>query len=202
MKAKDAVKLLEGYTGNTLFQEASKLYRLEIDNVITTRSHGKQPSSNLIDGAIKQVNDWFKKVANGLPWDKLELIDKIIEWERGKVWVKYKMMDPVLLNWRWRTQRAILRGEPLPMLEAMKSGDLEAASSMMLARIQEELQEYSELEERRKTFASQMGKILCPYGVEERFCPHCSTFSLVEGIPTSTEDLVFICMADKCIKEG
>lgn len=201
MKAKEAHKLLEGYGGNDLFQEASKLYRLEVDSVITTRSHGKQPSSNLIDGAIKQVNDWFKKVAKGLPWDKPELPESIIEWERGKVWVKYGMVDPVLLDWGKRTQMAILKGKPLPILEAMKPGDLEAASSIAMARIQESLKIYEELEERKRIFATQMGKKLCPYGVEERFCPHSSTFSLTGGIPTSIEDLVFVCTIDKCIKE-
>lgn len=201
MKVKDAHKLLEGYSGDTLFQEASKLYQSEVDGVILLRSHGSKPSSNLIEGAINQVDDWLRKVAVNLQWEKPVIIENIIEWERGRVWVRYGIIDPKLLKWRERTQREVLKGTPLPILEAMGPGDLEAASSMMMARMQEEVKEWSELEERRGTFATQMGKRLCPYGVEERFCKHSITYSLVGVLPTNTKDLVFICMVDKCIKE-
>lgn len=198
MKAKDAYKLLERYSGNDLFQEASKLFQSEVDSLIVLRSHGKPPTINLIDGSIKQVNDWFRKVANGLQWSEPELIDKIIEWGRGKIWVRYKMIDPKLLEWRERTQKEIHKGTPLPIL----AGFLEAASSMMLARIQEEAKQYLEVDEKRRTFATEIGKKLCPYGIEERLCKHSSTYSLVGEIPTSINDLVFICSIEKCIKEG
>jgi len=202
MKAQEAHKLLEGYTGNDLFQEACKLYRQEVDNLISVRSHGKLPTSGLIDGAIEQVNDWFKKVAKGLSWDNPDLPGKIIEWERGDVWVKYNIIDPILLKWRKGTQREILKRTPLPILAAMEPGFLEAASSMMMANIRKDIKEYEELEKRKELFAAKMGRKVCPFGVDKRFCEHQETYSLAGDIPTSIDQLVFVCKVDKCIEGG
>jgi len=202
VKAQEAHKLLEGYIGDALCQEACKLYRQEVDNLISARSHGKLPTSGLIDGAIKQVNDWFMKVAKGLPWDIPDLPGKIIEWERDDVWVKHNIIDPILLKWRKGTQREILKGTPLPILAAMKPGFLEAASSMMMANIRKGFKEYEELEKKRKLLAAKMGKKVCPFGVDKRFCEHQETYSLAGDIPTSIDQLVFVCKIDKCIEEG
>ncbi len=198
MKVKEARGLLEGYSEEGLYQQARKLFREEIDNLITLRSHGKTPSRGVIESSINQVKDWFLKVSEGLDWPRVNMPKDIISWESGDVWVEYGILDPKVDDYRKRTRLEMLKGTPMPAFEALTPESLNAMSSMMLGQIKASATLYLKMEE----FAKGMGKRACLFGAEERHCPHQETYSMIEGIPTNTSDLVFVCTTDKCIKDG
>ena len=201
MKAKEAHKSLEVYAGDDLYLPACRLYQTEVSDTIELRSHGKNPTVGVVEGAIKQTNDWFKKVAEGLSWEDSELPGNIIKWEASRVWVKYGIEDPEITRYRHRARYESMRGTPLPLLKAMGPDTLDAVGGMMLANIQKDLRKLDELHDKRGKFADTYGVRLCVFGPKERFCEHQKTYSIVEGLPTSTEDLAFICTVDECIKD-
>lgn len=202
MKVKEARGLLEEYSGDSLYQAACELYQEEVDNVINLRSHGKKPTVGVVKSAIKQMKEWFGKVAEGLSWENPEVPSNIVKWETSRVWVKYKMIDPEISKYRDRTRHEVMKGSKLPLLEALTSESLDAISGMMVARVQEDVRKWGEVEGKRKKFAEQYGLRLCPFTTEERLCEHQKTYSMVEGLPVNTTELVFICSIDKCVKEG
>lgn len=202
MKAKDAHNMLKGYGGDDLYKKASELYALEIDQLVHIRSHRKEPTAGVVESSIKQVTDWFRKVSEGLAWSSDGIPKNIIEWENGEAFIRYNVMNPKLKEWGKRTRSEVMKGSPFPMLEAMKPGDLEAAGSMMMAMVRRDVKRWGEVHDRREQFAEQYGLRLCSFGAEERHCEHQTTYVLDKGeLPTSTDDLVFVCDVDKCVKE-
>jgi len=105
MKTKQAVIVLSNLTGDELFKKASEIYREEVHRIITMRSHGKKPTSNIIDGAISETNNWFRKVSKNLKWSDIDTPEKIIEYNRGDFWVKHDLIDSKLEDWGKRTNR-------------------------------------------------------------------------------------------------
>ena len=89
MKVKEARNLLSGYEGDELYQEANKLYQLETDSRIKLRTQGKPPWRNVIDSVVNEMKPWMEKVGTGLPWDDNESLQRLIEWQTGRTWVKY-----------------------------------------------------------------------------------------------------------------
>ncbi len=205
MKAKDARKELEKLAGNELYKRAGEMYDLEIDQLVEMRSHGKKPTVGVVESAVKQVADWFRKVYPGLAWEDEKIPLNIIEWSSGEAYVRYDFVDPKLVAWGKRTRRAVLKGTPLPMLDAMDVGDLDAASSMMMAMMRRDVKRWGELEDKRKAFAEKYGVKRCPYEVQKKDCEHQTTYvmELGEGqpFPATTADLVFVCALDKCVEE-
>jgi len=202
VKMKEAHSLLAQYNSEELYHQACQLYREESDGRIALRAHSKEPTGGIVQSVVDEMKDWFRKVAVGLAWEDSEVPENIIGWESSAIYVKYRMVDAQIEDYRKRTRLEVLRGTPLPLLEAMKPGDLDALSGMILAQIRQDACRYLELEEKRKRFAEKLGKPICPYGVEERFCPRQESYSMAEGLPTSVNDLVFVCTVDKCIKES
>lgn len=201
MKTKDAKQLLEPYEGDELYQKARELYVSEVEALIKARG-GTSPTARCIESCLDQVSPWFLKVSQGLSWPKEDLPKKIIEWERGGFFVRYKVLDPKIDSLRTRTQHQILRGSCFPILDAMKPGDLEAVFSMMLGKAAFEAREWDRLHKARKAYAEKAGKAICFFGEQERACEHQETYVLnPDTLPTSTSDLVFVCKLPKCIKE-
>lgn len=199
MKVGEGKELLQGYSGELLYSMGKELFRSETKNLITLRSHGKEPSRGVIESALFQVKDWFLKVAEGLPWPGDGTAKNIISWESGRIWVEYGFLDPKIEGYRKRARLEMLKGTPFPLLEALTPEALDSISSMMFANIQVSIN----LHDKREEFAKKMGKKVCPLGEKERFCKYQSTYSLVEGIPMNIGELVFICNIDnECIKEG
>lgn len=197
MKVKEGRKLLEGYSGEELYQQGCKLFHSEVDNLVALRSRGSKPTKGVIESAIIQVKDWFIKVANGLPWSESGIPENIISWESGRIWVKYGIVNPEVERYRDRARGEIMRGTSLPILEALTPEALDTISSMMLAQ----LQASASLGLKREEFAKRMGERLCPYNEKERFCQYQLTYSMVEAIPLHIEDCAFVCTIDKCYKE-
>ena len=157
MKVQEAKNRLSEYTGNELYQEASRLYQEETDSRINLRSQGKPPSRNVIDGIVNEMKPWMEKVGTGLPWDDNESLQRIIEWETGRTWVRYGIIDPRVEEYRKSARLEILKGTPLPLLKALTPERLDAVSSMMLAQMQKEAAEYfaeheGELEEEARKY--------------------------------------------------
>ncbi|GAI30649.1 unnamed protein product, partial [marine sediment metagenome] len=71
----------------------------------------------------------------------------IIGWESSAIYVRYNIVDPQIENYRKRTRLETLKGSKLPLLEAMRPGDLDALSGMMLAQIHRNAREYFKLKE-------------------------------------------------------
>lgn len=202
MKAGEAHEKLRDYTGDDLYREARKLYISETDTLIKARC-GEKPSAQCIEGCLKQVSQWFLKAARGLAWSEEELPNKIIEWERGRPFVEHRVLDPRIAALRKRTLREMGKGSPLPVLTALKDGDLEAGASMMLAVLSKQFEGWDELRKARKAFADKFGKIICPFGEEKRTCEHQETYVLdPDALPTKTSNLVFTCKLPKCVDEG
>lgn len=201
MKVKDAHNYLARYTGNDLYQQACRLYREESNSRIVLRAHGAKPPIGTVQSVVEEMKGWFRKVAKGLAWGSPKVPEDIIGWESSAIYVRYNIVDPQVENYRKRTRLETLRGSKLPLLEAMRPGDLDALSGMMIAQIQRDAREYLELEKKREELAKQLGMPICPYGVKERFCSRQKTYSVVQPFPTSVDDLVFVCTVDKCIKE-
>lgn len=202
MKVKDAHNLLIQYEGDELYQRACRLYREESDNRITLRAHNEQPSIGVVESVVTEMKDWFRKAVEDITWEDPELPGNVIKWESSAVYVKYKVVDPEIDAYRKRTRLEMLKGSDLPLLDALTPDALNAVTGMMLAHMQDDFRKWGELDKKRKEFAERLGKPICPYGVEERFCPHQKTYSMVEPLPTSVDDVVFVCTIDKCIKEG
>lgn len=197
MKVKEAKELLKDYSGEELYQKGRALFREEVNNLITLRSGSEKPTKGVIDSAITQVEDWFIKVAIGLPWSKSEIPKNIISWESGRIWVEYGFIDPKIEEYRKRARLEMWKGTPSPLLEALTPGALDAISSMMMGQLQVE----AGLCSKREEFAKGMGKKVCPFNEKERFCKYQETYSMATGIPSHIEDCVFICSIDKCYKE-
>lgn len=193
MKAKEAHLLLSQYEGEELYREARKLFRSEVDVLIKLRHHSKSPTPQALEGILDQVSDWFGKASPELAWSSEDLPEKIVSWERGEVFASLKLLDPKLAKLGDRTRKAISRGVPLPMLAAMRKGDLEAASSFMLGRMKVEVKAWSELHEKRNTFLATLGKKPCLYGAEARKCSFQESFLMAPVLPTSTSDVAFAC---------
>lgn len=177
------------------------MYELEVDQLVSLRSHDKTPTEGVVESAIKQVEGWFRKVYPGLAWENEETPENIIQWESGEAYVRHNIIDPKLTAWSKRTRREIMKGSPLPTLEAMKPGDLEAVSSRMLATMQRDFRRWGEVYDKRNAFVEKYGLRRCTFGVEERHCEHQTSYSMVETLPTSTDDVVFVCDVEKCMKE-
>lgn len=201
MKMKEAHTHLTQYSGNELYQQACRLYREESDSRIALRAHGKIPTKGVVESVVVEMKSWFGRMAEGLAWEDSKVPEDIIKWETSATYVRYNMVDPKIEDYRKRTRLEVLKGTSLPLLEAMRPGDLDALSGMMLAQIQRDAHKYLELKEKREGFAKQLGKPTCPYEVEERYCPHQESYSMVQPLPTSVNDLVFVCTVDKCVKE-
>lgn len=197
MKVKEARELLEGYSGEELYQKGSLIFREEIDNIITLRSHGNKPSRGVIESSINQAKDWFLKVAEGLPWSDTKTPKNIIQWETSDIWIKYKMLDPVVEDYKKRARLEILKGSPVPLFTALTKDALDAVSGMILSSLKAEATLYSKREE----FAKKMDGKVCYYGEKERFCKYQSTYSMVGEIPLNIEDCAFICSLDNCLKD-
>jgi len=144
MKAKEANNLLSSYKGEELYQEAGKLYQTETDSRIKLRSHGNPPSRNVIDGVVKEMKPWMEKAGKGLPWNDDETLQRIIELETGRTWVRYDILDPRFEEYRKDTRLEMLRGTPFPAIVTLTPDRLKAATSMMMAQIQKEAAEYFE----------------------------------------------------------
>jgi len=142
MKVQEARNKLSDYTGNELYQEAIKLYQTETDSRIKLRSQGKPPSRNVIDGVVNEMKPWMDKVGAGLPWDDNGTLQRIIESETGRTWVKYGITDPRVEEYRKDARLEMLRGTPYPALETLTPERLEVMGSMMLAQIRKEAEEY------------------------------------------------------------
>jgi len=138
MKVKEAKNKLSVYQGNELYQEACKLYQEETDYRIQLRAHGKHPSKGLIESVVNEMKPWMEKVGAELPWNDNGLVQKIIEWETAKVWVKYKMTDPRVDEYIRHARLEILKGTPSPLAKALTSKSLEAIGSMIVAQLQQE----------------------------------------------------------------
>lgn len=201
MKAKQAHELLSEHTEKELYQAACVLYRKETDDRIALRSHGKTPTRGVVESVVEEMKGWFEKVAEGLTWENPQTPKDIIKWESSAVYVRYKVIDPEIMSYGRRTRLEVLRGSRLPLLEALTPDALDAVSGMMVAKAQQDVRDYLDLEQKKKEFAQQKGKPICPYGAEERFCPHQETYSMAAGLPRCVEDCVFICTIDKCIKK-
>ena len=202
MKAKEAHKILEPFSGDELYKEARVLYNAEADRLIEMRCHGIT-SARAIEGIVDQVSDWFRKVAEGLNWETEDTVESIITYERGDFFLKNKVMDPKLAEWGARTRANMARGDPFAMLEAMKPGDLDAVTSLMMANLTRSLKLGEELDKARKDYAEKYGKTQCEFGVDARDCSFQETFVLDPNkLPTNTSGLIFVCNSRKeCERE-
>ncbi len=141
MKLNEGRQRLSAYSGNDLYQQAHQLYREEADSRISARSYGKPPTRNTIEGVVKEMNPWMEKVGHGLRWSDDEILGKLIERETGDTWVRYRIMDPRLEDFRKRARLNMLRGTPFPIAEALTNEALDAGASYILARMVNEARE-------------------------------------------------------------
>jgi hypothetical protein len=194
VKAKEAHQLLSQYSGEELYQKARELMEKETSALLELRiGKGKEPTPQAVDSVCKQIADWFKKVYPGLAWSNKELPEEMISWNRGRVFATCNLVDPILSRWSKRTRKEVAKGTPLPILAAMKAGDLKAAGSFMLGQIQLQAQQWSELHEKRKAFLAKMGKKQCIFTAKARSCPYQKSYAMVYPLPTSTADIAFAC---------
>lgn len=205
MKVNEARQILTPLHGNDLYQKARELYSQEADQLILLRCHSN-PTAQAIDGVLSQVSDWLRKVTTELNWGGEDYTEKIIVWERGELFLKHNIMDPKLYELGKRTRLNIVRGTRFPMLEAMQPGDLEAASSFMMAQLRQSAIMASKVIDARKEYATKLGKKECWFLTDARDCPHQETFvmnpeKLPGKIPTNVEQLVFVCNVEKCIRD-
>jgi len=142
MKVKEAKSLLSGYEGSELYHEANKLYQTETDSRIKLGSQGKPPSRKVIDGVVNEMKPWMEKVGAGLSWDDNETLQRIIEWETGRTWVRYGITDSRVEEYYKDARLEMLRGTPYAAFEALTQERLNALSSMGIAQMQEEAEEY------------------------------------------------------------
>ena len=187
MKVKEAKKLLEGCSGEELYQQGCLIFREEVNNLITLRSHGGKPTRGVVNSAINQVEDWFIKVADGLPWQESGIPKNIISWETGRLYAEYGFVNPEIERYRDRVRKEVLRGTPLPLLEALTPGALDAIGSLMIGQLKVEATLYLKKEE----FLERTGRKACPYNEKERFCKYQSTYLMVEGLPSGLSEVVF-----------
>ena len=141
MKVKEAREILDPgvVSGESLYQRASKLFVEEVEARIKLRSHGRPATQGVIQSVLDEMKDWFGKVADGLPFSEPGTPEDIIKWEEGRVWVRHTLIDPKIEAWGKRTRLEMLRGARFPMWNAMTVESLDAATSMMLAKMQRDL---------------------------------------------------------------
>lgn len=202
MKAKEAQRILEPYQGNDLYQHACELFQREAESLIKLRAHGRVPTDGVVISAVKQTKDWFEKAIRGLSWDDPQTPIDIIKREASAVYVNNGVLDPEIEAYRRRTRHEMLRGSPFPLFEALTPKALDAMTGMMVARIQRDFRKLGELYDKRKAMAGKLGKQLCPYNEKERHCPYQETYTIINGLPRTLDDLVFVCKLDKCIKNS
>ncbi len=135
MKVEEARNILSSYSGNDLWVESQRLYREEIDNRISLRSYGKPPSRGVIESVVNEMRPWMRKVCLRLSWSDDNLLKILIEQGIADTWIKYDMIDPRVDDYRKRVRLGMLRGTPYPLAATMTSQDLDAITSMMLARL-------------------------------------------------------------------
>ena len=157
MKVQEARNRVSNYAGEELYREACRLYQEETDSRIQLRSHAKPPSRGVIESVVAEMKPWMRQVGKDLHWSDYETLERIIEWETGRTWVRYKMTDPRVEEYGKRARLEISKGTPLPLLKALTPERLDAVSSMMLAQMQKEAEEYfaeheGELEEEARKY--------------------------------------------------
>ena len=149
MKVKEARNRLSDYRGDELWQEARDLYRQEIDFRIQARSYGKPPSRGTIEGVLKEMRQWMRQAGKGLYWGMDSTLNLLIESEVADTWVRYEIIDPRVDDYAKRVRFQMLRGSPLPGLQAMTTEHLNALSHMAMAQISREVQQLSEKYEKQ-----------------------------------------------------
>jgi len=200
VKVKEARELLDPavLSGNSLYQRASKLFQEETETRIKLRSHGKPVTRGIVESVLPEIITWFRKATEGLPFSEPGTPEQIIEWETGRTWVRHKLVDPRIEELRKRTRLEMLKGTRFPAFAALTQDSLDAASSMMLAQMQEDFKGVSEALEKERVLAKEMGMESCPWRVEARHCEHCKSYSIAESsLPTSILNVAFLCSLSK-----
>ncbi len=150
MKAQDARNKLSGYSGDELYTQACVLYKEETDARIKLRSHDKPPSRGLVESVVSEMNIWMEKAGTGLSWSDDGILHKLIEWETGETWVRYKMTDPRIDDYRKRAIQEISKGTPHPLSVALSPEALNAISSFAMAQLRYAAEEYLAEQGRKK----------------------------------------------------
>jgi hypothetical protein len=139
------------YKGNELYSEASKLYQEETDHRIKLKSYGKPPSREVIENVVNEMEPWMRTVGLGLPWNDDESLKQIIELGTGSTWVRYKMIDPRVEDYRKRARLEMLKGTPLPLAEALTPEAMNAVASMWIAQMQQGAKDYLDKMKKEKS---------------------------------------------------
>lgn len=216
MKAKEAIELIkkEAEDEEGLYKGLCEMMQYEIEARIKLRSHGKNPTDNLVSGVIDEVGDWGQKVGRGLDLDD-KTIETAVHSERGAGFAKYRMVDLIAAKQMKQMRRAYLSGKA--PIEVLTKEGLDAIGEMMIGRMMQEARELVDGEEgpsigraQHAKIANELGlsdKPFCPYGIEARHCKNCETLyspTKEAPFPTCVEQLQFFCKADpkKCDWEG
>ena len=146
MKAKEAFLLVLSEDEPQRFAKACMLFRNEADKRIKLR-HG--PTRNCIQNVLRELEDWAGKAFTGILEHKHLVL--LIQDEGSAIWVRHKILDPAIEEYRKAVRLEILRDSPLPALQALTPKRLDALSGMVLAQIREDLTNLAaETEEKEK----------------------------------------------------
>lgn len=143
MKIKEAI---EKYHGSfDLPSNMHDLFYNECLSRIALRSHGGKIKVTriLVDGVIKEVSEWFAKVADGVKFDK-EKLAGIVDYQEQAVYAKFHITD-AKADIQLKAMRAAYQSGIPPILALTPDG-LDAVSKMMLGQIASEIRESLSLE--------------------------------------------------------
>lgn len=186
MKVKEAIVHLMGIEEKDLYKSMVQLYRDESEARIKLRAHDAKPTQGLVDSIMSEMEHWITQVARGVGLEDETL--KTLLGERGVLYAKYRMIDPVAAKQLLKMRHAYQRGQA--PIEVLTTEGLEAIGNMMVGQMVQSAREATE-----KMYPD---RPLCPHGVKARFCEKQESFS--REIPQSVEDVQFYCKIDpeKC----
>lgn len=182
MKVKKAVEKLKAEPSEDLHRNLAKLYGEEAHSRIALRSHGASPSKSLVEGVMKEMDDWIVKVAQGVGLNVKTIT--ALKTERSAIFTAHGMLDPEAETQMARLRRAYQRGHD--PFEVLTKDGLDAMTNMAMGQMMQQAREYG--------VKLRPGSPFCPRGVEARFCKHQeSYFDSQKGLPSGVKDIQFYC---------
>lgn len=189
MKYKEVVKQLNPYRGDEkkLWRELLFISQKEIRDRIELRSSGRPPSADLVDSVLAEMAVWVDKIGQALAM-KEETIKLLVNSERGKTFVEYKLVDPRARKQQIQFQMAMMQGKR--PIDVLTREGLDAIGGMIMGKMVNDAREW-----RQKTID---GKNYCPHGDAARKCDR--QVSYADKMPKSVDDVRFYCVDDvtKC----
>jgi hypothetical protein len=200
MKVNEAVEVIKNMPmgrENDTNGKLSDLFYNECISRTELRTHGKQPTMNLIEGVIKEVTEWFGKVVDGCGVERIKVMH-IPEHQQNTVYAKYKMMNPRATKEVKKMRLAYQLG--IHPLEVLTKDGLEAIGDSMLGNISASFRVYELNNDKRKAYAESIKRTYCPLNEMARDCENQETFLMNKEKMPTVEDCVFVCKLDKCPK--